>query len=301
MPRSKLFTGVVFLSIVTLFAGACMQQQPAPTPPPPAIYSMPELKYRLISSFDNVFFVDPDFYPVARGGQEQENALEQFPNISANTAEFSSILEHLGLPNKADYTDEEKLLIYREHKQLMYGVQVIPSGDVYNFTLRVGEGQGEHIEGTITPSGEIKVLKREPSFNTYPICLARGTIIDTPSGPVPVEQLHKGMAVWTVDDLGKRAAATVVETAVTSVPSSFQVVRLRLNDGRTVTASLGHPAAEGRALGDYQVGDTLDGALVLAVEYVAYDSGATYDILPAGSTGLYWANRVLLKSTLTTN
>lgn len=301
MTRSKLFTGVVFLSIVTIFIGACTQQQPVPTPTPPVIYSLPELKYRLISNFDNVFFVDPDFYPVARGGQEQENALEQFPNISANTAEFSSILEHLGLPNKADYTDEEKLLIYREHKQLMYGVQVIPSGDVYNFTLRVGEGQGERIEGTITPSGEIKVLKREPSFNTYPICLARGTIIDTPSGPVPVEQLHKGMAVWTVDDLGKRAAAAVVETAVTSVPSSFQVVRLRLNDGRTVTASLGHPAAEGRALGDYQVGDTLDGALVMAVEYVAYDSGATYDILPAGSTGLYWANRVLLKSTLTTN
>ncbi len=301
MTRSKLFTGVVFLSIVTIFIGACTQQQPAPTPPPPAIYSMPELKYRLISNFDNVFFVDPDFYPVARGGQEQENALEQFPNISANTAEFSSILEHLGLPNKADYADEEKLLIYREHKQLKYAVQMTASADVYNFTLRLGEGQGERIDGTITPSGKITILKREPSFNTYPICLAKGTLIDTPSGPVPVEQLRKGMTVWTVDDSGGRVATGVIETAAISVPSSFQVVRVRLNDGRTITASLGHPTAEGQALGNYQVGDNLDGALVVAVEHMAYDGGTTYDILSSSTTGLYWANGVLLKSTLTTN
>lgn len=264
-------------------------------------YSMPELKYRLISNFDNVFFVDPDFYPVAQEGQEQENALEQFPNISANTAEFSAILEHLGLANKADYTDEEKLLIYREHKQLTYAVQVTPSEDVYNFTLRVGEGWGERIEGTITPSGKIKILSRDPSFNTYPICLVSGTLIDTPSGPVPVERLHKGMAVWTVDDSGKRVATTVLKTTVASTPSSFRAVRVRLNDGRTVTASPGHPTAEGRALGDYLVGDTLDEALVMLVEHVTYDGGATYDLLPNGSTGLYWANRVLLKSSLKTN
>ncbi len=50
------------------------------------------------------------------------------------------------------------------------------SGDVYQFTLRVKEGEGERIEGTITPSGKITVRKREPSFNTYPICLARGSV-----------------------------------------------------------------------------------------------------------------------------
>lgn len=49
------------------------------------------------------------------------------------------------------------------------------------------------------------------------------------------------------------------------------------------------------------MGDVLDGALVATVEYVPYNSGATYDLLPSGSTGLYWANGILLKSTLTTN
>ncbi len=297
MAKSRFFIGTVLLSIVVIFSGACAQQQSTP----PVIYSVPELKYLLISNFDQVFYVDPDFYPIAREGQEEKNALEQFPIIKTNDTEFSAILKQLGLPNKPEYTDEERLLVYREHKKLTRAVEITASGDIYNFVLRTGEGQGERIEGTITASGQIKVLKREPSFNTYPICLTKGTLIDTPGEPVLIEQLHQGMAVWTVDNSGKRIASAVVKTSVTSVPSSLQVVRVRLNDGRTVTASPGHPTAEGRALGDYQVGDTLDGALVITVEHVIYIGGATYDLLPGGSTGLYWANGVLLKSTLSTD
>jgi hypothetical protein len=300
MVKSRLFIGIILLGIVTILGDGC-SQQPTPPPSPPVTYSIPELKYLLISSFDPVFYVDPDYYPIAREGQEEKNALEQFNTIKADTIEFSAILEHLGLPNKTDYTSEEKLLVYREHKKLTRAVEITASGDLYNFVLRTGENQGERIEGTITASGKIKVLKREPSFNTYPICLTKGTLIDTPDGPVPVEYFKKGMAVWTVDDSGKRIAAGVVETAVTPVPSSFQVVKLRLDDDRTVTASPGHPTAEGRALGEYQVGDTLDGALVMAVDNVTYNAGATYDLLPSGETGLYWANGVLLKSTLSTD
>jgi hypothetical protein len=256
-----------------------------------------QLEYRLFSRFSNVFWCDPDLYPIERPGQEQKNALEQFPVIRANAAEFSAILEHRGLPEKAEYSDGEKLEIYREHKKLTLAVQMTAWTGIYYFTLRVREGQGERIDGTITPSGEIKVLKREPSVNTCPICLAKGTIIDTPNGPVPVEELRNGIAVWTVDDSGKRVAAVVIETAITPLPSSFQLVRVSLDNGRTVTASPGHPAAEGRALVDYKVGDTLDGGLVVAVEYVPYN-GSTYDLLPSGTTGLYWANGILLKSSI---
>jgi hypothetical protein len=300
MTKSRLFIGAILLSIMTIFGSACAQQ-PMPTPTPPVIYSIPELKYLLISNFDQVFYVDPDFYPVAREGQEEKNALEQFPIISSNATEFSAILRHLGLLNKGEYTNDEKLLIYQEHKKLTLAVEMTASGDTYHFILRVREGQGERIEGTITTSGKIKVLKREQSFNTYPICLAKGTLIDTPGGPVPVEQVLKGMKVWTADNSGKRIAAAVVKTTVTLVPSSFQVVMVRLNDDRTVMASGGHPTVEGRALGNYQVGDMLDGALVIKVEHVIYNSGATYDLLPGGSTGLYWANGILLKSTLANN
>ncbi|MDP3878824.1 MAG: Hint domain-containing protein [Dehalococcoidales bacterium] len=272
-------------------------QQTQPPPEPPAAYSLPELKYLVLDSFDEVFWCDPDFYPVGRPGQEENNALEQFTLIRSDEAEFSAILQRLNLPGKDDYADEEKLLIYREHKRLTYQVEMTLSGATYQFSLRVKEGQGERIEGTVTASGSIKVSRREPSFNTCPICLTKGTLIDTPGGPVPVEQLHEGMTVWTADSAGNRVRGVVLKTAMVPAPSSFQVVKVTLSDGRTVTASPGHPTAEGRALGDYRNGDNLDGTPVVAVEHVSYD-GATYDLLPSGGTGLYWANGILLKSTV---
>ena len=51
-------------------------------------------------------------------------------------------------------------------------------------------------------------------------------------------------------------------------------------------------------LGDLKAGDVLDGARVMQSELVPYDQPATYDILPSGSTGFYWANGVLIGSTL---
>ena len=101
-----------------------------------------------------------------------------------------------------------------------------------------------------------------------------------------------------MDASGNRVAAEIIETSMTPVPMFFNLARLTLSDGRTVTASLGHPTAEGRPLGDYRINDALDGAVVIAIDCVEYDSGATYDLLPSGETGLYWANRIQLKSTL---
>ena len=294
--KSKLLIGILLLFIILISGIACTREQTTT----PVIYSLTELRYRLICNFDDLFYIDPDLWPIVREEQELQNALEQFPVTRADTDEFPAILDYLGMSNKSDYTGEEKLLIYRQHKRLMLGVQLTPSGNVYRFILRVGEGDGEQIEGTITSTGKIKILKREPSVNVYPICLAKGTLIDTPNGPVPVEQLKQGLSVWTVDESGKRIAASVIITSVAPVPLGFQVVSIKLNDGRIVSASAGHPTSEGRALKDYEVGDALDGAFVIEIEYATYDGGATYDILPSGTTGLYWANGILLKSTLAT-
>jgi len=261
-------------------------------------YTQYELEYRLISNFGNVFYCDPDFYPVAQVGREEQNALDQFPTIRSNQEEFAAILKQLGLPDKTDYTASEKVLIYREHKKLALAVQMTPSGDLYGFTLRVGEGSGERINGTVTKSGQIKVTQRESSINTCPICLSVGTLIDTPDGPVPVQQFKTGMSIWTVDEFGQRVAGTIIDVSSAQVPAIFQLVRITLEDGRIVTASSGHPTAEGRALGNYQEGDMLDGAAITTVEHIAYYNGLTYDVLPSSSTGLYWANGILLRSTL---
>lgn len=145
MFKSGLFIGIALLSISTVFSGACTQQGPAPTPTPIATYSLTELKYLLLLNFSTVFYVDLDFYPVAREGQEEKNALQQFPIIKSNDTEFPAILKHLGLPNQAEYTNEEKLLIYREYKKLTLAVEITPAGDTYQFVLRVGENKGERI------------------------------------------------------------------------------------------------------------------------------------------------------------
>ena len=295
MKKLKLLLSVVLVSLITIAVGACTEQPTEPL----VTYSMPELKYILLNNFDNVFYVDSVFFPVGREGLEEQNALAQFAEIKADEAEFTAIINHLELPVKGEYSAEEKLLIYREHKKLTRAVQLTPTGDKYNFTLRVDEGQGELIEGTITTSGTIKVLKREESFNTYPICLAKGTSIETSLGPVAVELIQKGMLIWTVDNSGSRVLAPVIKTANTPVPSSFRVVKMELSDTRTITASQNHPTADNKALGDYEVGDTLDGAQVTSIEYLPYTENATYDILTAGSTRLYWADGILLKSTLT--
>jgi hypothetical protein len=283
------------LLVVALLCGCSVQ----PVTTPPAVYSQYQLEYRLIAGFTNVFWTDPDLYPVAREGQEQANALQQFVAIRANDVAFSAILEHLGLDRRDTYTNEEKVLVYRQQKMLAIAVQMTPlNGGAFRFVLRIGEGQGERVEGTIAAAGTIVVEKREPSFNSHPICLAKGTLIDTPHGAVPVEDVFTGMMVWTADAFGRRLAAPVLQVGSTAVPAAFRVISLALDDGRTIRASPGHPTAEGRPLGDCRVGDRLDGGVVVEAELAVYPEGETYDILPAGGAGLYWANGILLQSTV---
>lgn len=297
----KVFISMLMTAVLPLLG--CLPGTGSPstlTPSPtvsPAAYSAPELKYRLIARYGEPFFCDPDFYPIGRPGQEEKNAAEQFQAMRGDAAEFAAIVARLSLPSKADYTDAEKLAIYREHKKLTLAVALTASGGRYDYVLRLGEGQGSRIQGTITPSGVITETRREPSFNTCPICLARGTPIDTPDGPVPVEELRAGAMVWTVDEGGARVAASVVATSSTRVPPGFRVLKVTLADGRSLSASPGHPTPSGRQLAEYAAGDILDGSAIVSVEQVPY-AGETFDILPSGPTGTYWAGGMLLKSTL---
>jgi hypothetical protein len=104
------------------------------------------------------------------------------------------------------------------------------------------------------------------------------------------------MLVWTIDD-GHRVAAPISVVGHTPAPFGHQVIRVGLADGRAVVASPGHPIGDGRVVGGLIPGDLLDGSRVLTMELVPY-TGATWDLLPRSSTGQYWANGVLLGSTL---
>jgi hypothetical protein len=257
-----------------------------------------ELKYRVLAQFPDLFFCDPDFYPVARA-DETDLARQHFPELQANPEEFNTILSYNHLAVLPTYTDEQKLLIYREHKKLA-AVHFELADNSYQFQLQVAKtkGQGELITGTIDGQGKITVQQRKPAIAACPICLAEGTLIDTPAGPFPVQNLRVGMLVWTEEGGRVRAAKPVMRIRKTVVPSTHEVVHLVLDDGRELWVSPGHPTADGRRVGQLRAGDQLDGGIIRSAWLVRYTSYATYDLLPAGETGFYWADGILLASTL---
>ena len=276
-----------------------------PTPRPPTLIptlesalSPTQLKYRVLDQFPDFFFCDPDYYPIAR---EDEGILagQRFPEIQANVEEFQTILNHTGLNGLTAFTDEQKLLIYREHKRLN-AVFFELADDVYRFQLQTGmEGQqGFFITGTIDGEGSIDIQNQESSFPVCPICLALGTRMDTPLGAIPVEDLRVGDLIWTTNLSGERVQGTILKTVRVIVPAEHQVVHVALSDGRELWASPGHPTSDGRGLGNLAAGDSLDGVRVALLELIPYKEVATYDILPSGATGFYWANGILMGSTL---
>lgn len=295
--RSTLLWLLVFALLV---AGCAPQTDAVPTivATPGRTLSAADVQYALIDHFGGVFYCDPDFYPVGRPGVEEQRTQEQFPTIQADAQRYAAILQHLGLEGVATLSDAQKLLGYREHKRLN-AVQVTPADGSYTFKMRVGEGQGSAYEGTVTSQGRITVTKKETSFNTCPICLAVGTLIDTPAGPVPVQSVRPGMPVWTLNGSGERVASLVLRTVARPASPGQTILRIRLADGRELRASPGHTTVEGQPLAEVRPGGVLDGATVTAVERVPYDGEMTYDILPAGDTGFYWADGVLIGSTLT--
>jgi hypothetical protein len=275
---------------------------PSPEPPTPlptlasSTLTPTELKYRLLDEYPNFFFCDPDYYPIARD-DEQQLARERFPGLQNNQEEFQTILAHLHLSGLTSFTDAQKLLIYREHKKLTaLPLQLL--ADRYHFQITTGGEPSYNIQGTIDGAGNITVEDKSPGFATCPICLAAHTRIDTPRGAALVEDIKPGDLVWTLGASGERISAPVLQVARVPVSAGHMLVHLLLDDGRELWASPGHPTADGRVLADIRPGDQLDGSRVLLADRVHYDGAATYDLLPAGPTGAYWADGILMGSTL---
>jgi hypothetical protein len=295
--RARVLVCLLFAMLLAACGGGA-SPTPAPFPLP-----MAELKYRVMDAGGRISFCDPDFYPIARA-DESAQANAKIAEIRQDSETYAAITKRVGT---------DTLAVYREWKALralpltpVKGSPITPDG--FTFAYRsTGSASatpdpkqnGKQIEGSVDLFGKVDINRRTDAGPlNCPICLALGTRIATPNGDVAVEDLRIGDVVWTQDARGARVAAPLIAIGSTPVPATHEVVRLALEDGRTTFVSPGHPTADGRLVGDLRAGDVLDGAPVHSTERVRYTAGFTFDVLPAGATGAYWANGVLLGSTL---
>lgn len=291
------------LLALMLTATACAQANaPAGSPTPTdSPLSLADLKLTVLEAAGGrLAYCDPDEYPIPHGSPLQ-NAEARLAEIRADTPAFEAILRHENLSTEQRFTAEELIRISDDYKQ-MQAIELTPAGDGYRFSVLTPQG-GSNVgatllSGTVSRSGSVSIERREPEgWPNCPICLAAGIRIATPNGEIRVQDLRAGMQVWTSDLSGRRVAGVVLETGHMEAPAGHEVLRLALADGRAVTASPGHPTADGRALGDLEAGDSYDGSFVVTVTLIPY-RGATWDLLPSGPSGTYFANGVPLGSTL---
>jgi hypothetical protein len=284
-------------SLAVLVAIACGAALPSPVG---KSLTSAELKFKVMDAVGTPVYCDPDYYPVARQGGEEANAVGSYPAISAQADLYAAIIAHEHLPT-GDLTDAQKLTVYRAYK-LLRALTLTQNGNEYAFEFRArrqGQSSIQLVKGTVRIDGVVAVTSTTASgLPNCPICLAATTLIATPIGAVRVIDLKPGMLVWTASADGKRMAVPVLEAGNTLVPAGHLMVRLKLADGRELLASPGHRTADGRPLGTLALGDRLDGSVVTLWEVVPYAGDRTYDILPQGPTGRYWANGILLSSTL---
>jgi len=130
------------------------------------------------------------------------------------------------------------------------------------------------------------------------VCLSADTQIDTPNGKINVKDIRDGTIVWSVDKSHNKIQSKIIMINKVFVGDAHKVIDLQLADGRELFASPNHPTYDGGIIADLKVGEIYDESTVKSMELVEYKHQFTYDILPDTQTGDYFANDILVGSTL---
>ncbi len=128
-------------------------------------------------------------------------------------------------------------------------------------------------------------------------CASPDTKIATPDGERFIAELEAGDLVYSVDE-GQIVPVPLLRTQSLPAPN-HRVLHIEFDDGSRFEISAGHPMADGRPLSVLRPGDSIENAVVVSVVEIPYAHSRTYDILPASRTGTYFADGVLLGSTMT--
>ena len=309
-PRTPLRILAVAATLLLAACSPSASTPPGGTPGPTTVpgptggatFTAGQLRLLVIERFGPRWYCDPDVYPVAHGS-EQDRAIERFPQMVAEGEIYRAVAAKLGINVAGAVTDAQKVAIYHVWKVAL-SIPFDPVGDGrYRFDYLAAPPdngvQGLRTMGIVNADGSMTIEQQAAAGEPMcPICLARGTLIDTPVGHVSVEDLRLGDPVWTLDADGRRVRGTVIALGSTTAPADHHVIRLTLADGRSVTASPGHPLADGRTFGTLVLGDLVDGSAITGLVSIAYSGGETFDLVASGATGTYLSDGIPLGSTL---
>jgi len=110
---------------------------------------------------------------------EEEAAVRAFPKICKDEKTFRTITRHLNLGSVVEFSDEQKLTIYREYKRLeaisleswkgKYRFNVLVPAEPRIWTRSGGfrtmpdpeRNEGFRVEGTVDFDGQVTILKKE--------------------------------------------------------------------------------------------------------------------------------------------
>ena len=170
-------------------------------------------------------------------------------------------------------------------------------GDILNPTC---DGSAPLVITAINYPDSITVSVGKRIANPYgcPICLSADSEIKTPNGEVNVKDINDGMTVWSTDSNGTIIKSNVIKVNKVFVGDAQKIIDLQLTDGRELFVSPSHPTYDNRTIADLKIGERYDGSTVKSMELVQYKYQFTYDILPDSQTGDYFANGILVGSTL---
>jgi hypothetical protein len=166
---------------------------------------------------------------------------------------------------------------------------------------RKSDKTGERVDGRVTTTGSVSVLSRTPSALRTARSASRAVRRIATTVRRLRGRISSASAMWcgTLDDRGG--------TWSRRRWSRSEARRSRRPRGRSASSSAtdarssvspGHPTADGRHVADLRAGDELDGARVASAQREPYDGGFTFDVRPAGASRAYWANGILLSSTI---
>jgi hypothetical protein len=300
-----------FLIMLVLIIALASCGQPD-LPSAPAVSPTPlnkvALQYRLLDFLTDgrgmaaVDWCDYEYNPTSLGeGMDERGRLRIAEFARDNPAGLELIQKTVGLPgDPAALNATDTVAVYDEIRSIetMYLYDYADERYHYKAFIKNAQDRTIRVEGTISDYGAIDIARQYPGTPICYACLAMGTRIDTPGGPVAVQDLRVGDVIWTRRRDGTRVAAPLLRVSRTAVPAGHLVVKVGLDDGRSVTASLRHPTSDGRTFADLAAGDSLDGGVISHRDLLPYSADYTYDLLPAGATGWYWADGVLIGSTL---